>query len=161
MFPTLWVPPAVCQHLPSLPNFCAGQLCIGSGPVVNSDKLNYPTFLFSKKNGLQSEYLVKYLDFGYIKLTMNSVERCARNNKKSTYGIPDDAPTFRQKWCHVMPNGKPYVLEMSLHGNNSSTSRSLCNQAFDGLWFLDSFSSSQDQYKPTYTKLDLTLRCVK
>jgi hypothetical protein len=49
-----WMPLAICQHLPAAPSFCAGELCIGSGPVVSDDVLNYPSFTFLKKINCKS-----------------------------------------------------------------------------------------------------------
>lgn len=162
-----WMPLAICQHLPAAPSFCAGELCIGSGPVVSDDVLNYPSFTFLKKNKLQvDEYITKYRDFGYIKLTTRplSPSDCARVNKKSasTTNKKDNARlNYNYSFCHVMPGKRPYLLQISLHGIDGSKSHGLCDQAFTDLWSLDSFSNSLNRYTPTYTKIPLSLRCRK
>lgn len=160
----LWVPSAICQHLPSVPSFCTDELCIDSGPVVSGDALNYPSFTFFKKDASQIVvYIIKYRDFGYVSVTMSPLRSasCAGIDKKkvAASNIMGNTTNYNQKLCRVMPNGRAYLLQISLHGLDLSRGRDLCDQALTGLWAFDSFSSSPDKYKSTYTRIDFNLKC--
>jgi hypothetical protein len=160
----LWVQPLSGQHLPAVPNFCAGNFCISSGPVVSGDKLNYPSFHFVKGGRLDgSTYLVEYSDFGQIKLTARVADLASCDNvDKPTNGLMGiDGLTWHKTVCKAMPDGRFYILDISLHGFNFEKIQDICNQAFDGLWIRGSFHGTSVKYEPVYTKVDLDLKQVK
>lgn len=163
-FLMLWLSPLRCQHLPSMPNFCAGNLCISSGPVVSGEKMNYPSFSFSKKGGLEGDmYVINYGGFGQIELSIKpaTLVGCANAGKAVSRLEANGDKIYYGQLCKVMPNGKVYLIYASLRGTDFVKSRDMCEQAFDGLWFFDSFYATKIVYKPVYTKIDFNFRCKK
>lgn len=164
-FLALWLPPVNCQHLMATPNFCAGNLCISSGPIIRDEIINFPSFSFFQKDKIGSTvYIIKYRDFGQIMLSMipTSLKNCDRINARADRKNKIiDAVMYDKNLCTIMPSGKIYILDISLHGLDSVKSRDLCSQAFDGLWAFESFSSTQSKYEPIYTKIDFDLECPK
>ncbi|MEI7038339.1 hypothetical protein [Fulvimonas yonginensis] len=146
--------PLLAQHLPAIPNFCAGHLCIEALPVVNGNGLEYPRFSFQRRSGGSTSYSFFYNGLGRVKmdLTVDETENCANTGRRKK--TADGEHGYVNSICGILINGGHYKLEIYSYGSTSNAARNVCTQAVGSIWQFHPETTS-----PIGPKINLNSSC--